>query len=110
MLTRRRFLRRGAGIGAGALLPAACSWPASTGIGIGVIALHGQLSSSRVARVVQPARVEDVQRELEAARGQGRGVSIAGGRHAMGGQQFGQGTVLLDMTAMNRVLRFDTGT
>jgi len=110
MLTRRRFLRRGAVIGAGALLPAACSWPVSTGNGIGVIDLHGQLSSSRVARVVQPARVEDVQRELEAARGQGRGVSIAGGRHAMGGQQFGQGTVLLDMTAMNRVLRFDTGT
>src|SRR5262245_40983311 len=109
MLTRRRFLGSGAVIGAGALLPAGCTWPVSTADGIGVNDLHGQLSPSRVARVVQPTRVEDVQRELEAARGQGRAVSIAGGRHSMGGQEFGQGTVLLDMTAMNRVLRFDTG-
>ena len=30
------------------------------------------------------------------------------GRHAMGGQQFGAGTVLVDMTARNRVLHFDS--
>ena len=41
------------------------------------------------------------------ARSQGKSVSIAGGRHAMGGQQFGEASVLLDMRALNRVLAFD---
>ncbi len=109
MLTRRQLLGAGIKASAAALLPAGCSWPVSMPDGIGVNDLHAQLNPSRVSRVVQPAQVEDVQRAVEAARGQGRAVSIAGGRHAMGGQQFGQGTVLIDMTAMNRVLRFDTG-
>ena len=34
-------------------------------------------------------------------------MSIAGGRHAMGGQQFGEANVLLDMRGLNRVLGFD---
>src|SRR5439155_1153892 len=34
-------------------------------------------------------------------------ISITGARHAMGGQQFGEGTILIDMSGMNRVLRFD---
>src|SRR5262249_107350 len=32
----------------------------------------------------------------------------AGGRHAMGGQQFGAGTLLVDLRKMNRVLNLDT--
>ena len=34
-------------------------------------------------------------------------MSIAGGRHAMGGQQFGEGTVLIDTRGLGRVLAFD---
>jgi FAD/FMN-containing dehydrogenase len=34
-------------------------------------------------------------------------VSVMGGRHAMGGQQFGAGTVLIDMTGLNRIVHFD---
>jgi len=34
-------------------------------------------------------------------------MAIAGGRHAMGGQQFLSGGTLLDMRGMNRVRRFD---
>jgi len=37
----------------------------------------------------------------------GQQISIAGGRHAMGGQQFGRGTVLLDMRRLSRVLELD---
>ena len=37
----------------------------------------------------------------------GRAISVAGGRHAMGGQQFGEGHLLVDMRDMNRVLAFD---
>ena len=35
-------------------------------------------------------------------------MSIAGGRHAMGGQQFGEASVLVDTRALDRVLAFDT--
>src|SRR2546426_4963928 len=43
----------------------------------------------------------------QSARQEGRPLSIAGGRHAMGGQQFGSETTLVDMGSMNRVLGFD---
>ena len=42
-----------------------------------------------------------------AAARDGRAVSVAGGRHAMGGQQFGTDTLLFDMTSFKRVLHFD---
>src|SRR5947199_3382534 len=35
-------------------------------------------------------------------------ISVAGGRHAMGGQQFGTDALVLDMSRMNRVVKFDT--
>jgi FAD/FMN-containing dehydrogenase len=41
------------------------------------------------------------------ARAAGRVIAIAGGRHAMGGQQFGAELDLLDMTGLDRVLDFD---
>ena len=34
-------------------------------------------------------------------------MSIAGGRHAMGGQQFGESALLVDTRALDRVLDFD---
>ncbi len=69
--------------------------------------VHSRLNATRVHRVVRPTRVEEVSAAILTARREGRAVSIAGGRHAMGGQQFGTGTVLLDMTALDRVLDFD---
>jgi FAD/FMN-containing dehydrogenase len=78
-----------------------------TGDGTVVNDVHSQLNATRVHRVVQPASVEALRRAVLDARAGGRAVSIAGGRHAMGGQQFGTDTVLLDMTAMRRVLAFD---
>jgi FAD/FMN-containing dehydrogenase len=69
--------------------------------------IHAQLNATAVHRIVRPDSVETIQEAVRAARDEGRAVSIAGGRHAMGGQQFGAGTILLDMTGMNRVLAFD---
>src|SRR2546426_11093570 len=43
----------------------------------------------------------------QSARQEGRPLGIAGGRHAMGGQQFGSETTLVDMGSMNRVIGFD---
>jgi FAD/FMN-containing dehydrogenase len=69
--------------------------------------IHGQLYPTSVQRILRPTSTAGVAEAIRVARSEGRAVSIAGGRHAMGGQQFGSGTVLLDMTAMNRVLDID---
>lgn len=100
MLTRRGFL-----LGSGAL----ALWPgcARTPTSLEVNDIHSQLNRTRVDAIVRPDSVEGIQRALQGARRAGKAVSVAGARHAMGGQQFGTGTVLLDMTAMRRVLGFD---
>ncbi|MPZ17694.1 MAG: FAD-binding protein [Luteitalea sp.] len=106
MLTRRQFFQRGAASTA-AIVSGAARWQRSGDDGIVVNDIHSQLNQSRVNRVVQVASVEDVARTIAAAREEGRAISIAGGRHAMGGQQFGANTILLDTTGLNRVLAFD---
>jgi len=76
--------------------------------GILVNDLHSQLNPTTVARIVKPSSVEELRAAIALARRERRSVSIAGGRHAMGGQQFGEANVLLDMRGLNRVLGFDT--
>ena len=98
MITRRQLLSAGVKAGAAAVVSGGCASRPATPAGVPVNDIHSQLNAGRVARIARPAGVESVQREIEAARAAGRAVSIAGGRHAMGGQQFGQDTVLLDMT------------
>jgi FAD/FMN-containing dehydrogenase len=60
-----------------------------------------------VDRIVAPGSVEEVQCAIRAAAAAGKAVCIAGGRHAMGGQQFARGAVLIDTRRLNRVLRLD---
>jgi FAD/FMN-containing dehydrogenase len=69
--------------------------------------VHSRLNETRVARIVTPTSVQEVQGIVQQARREGRAISIAGGRHAMGGQQFGTDTVLLDTSKLNRVVAFD---
>lgn len=104
MLTRRRFLMSGLAL---ASWPAACARPRPAATPVVVNDVHAQLNPTAVDRVVRVDSIEAVREALRQARASGKAVSIAGGRHAMGGQQFGAGTVLLDTTAMARVLRFD---
>ena len=78
-----------------------------SGIGQKVNDVHSRLNETRVNRIVTPRSVEEVQRIVQQARNENRAISIAGGRHAMGGQQFGADTILLDTTGLNRVLAFD---
>jgi FAD/FMN-containing dehydrogenase len=109
MFTRRTFLRTLAGSGAGlALLPTGCSWIVRRDAGVLVNDVHAQLNPTLVARVVPIDSISTLQTALGAARREGKAVSVAGGRHAMGGQQFGTDTVLLDTRPMNRVLNLDT--
>ncbi|HXV83507.1 MAG TPA: FAD-binding protein [Candidatus Binatia bacterium] len=108
MLTRRDFLKASAKAGAALTLGSAgCTRPISKPSNVLVNDVHSQLNLTRVQRVVRPQSVEEVAALIQAARGEGRAVSIAGGMHAMGGQQFGADTILIDTRSMNRVLRFD---
>ena len=108
MLTRREFLKTTVRLGALASLPAIpFLTDAAVPSGIEVNDVQSQLNATRVNRIISPKSVEAIQVALRDARREGRGVSIAGGRHAMGGQQFGRDTFLLDMTRFNRVVDFD---
>jgi FAD/FMN-containing dehydrogenase len=71
--------------------------------------VHSQLNATSVEAVVRPRSIEELQAVVLAARERRAKVSIAGGRHSMGGQQFGAATVLIDMTAMDRILSLDAG-
>jgi FAD/FMN-containing dehydrogenase len=102
-LTRRRFL-----LGGAALAGSACATPPLPASGpTQVNDIHAQLSATEVAGVVRVESVHAVQQALRAAARTGRAISIAGGRHAMGGQPFGTGTVLLDTRGLRRVLALD---
>ncbi len=65
--------------------------------------IHSQLNATDVESIVTPTSLAEIQ-ELT---GSGKPICVAGGRHAMGGQQFATGGVLLDTRLMKRVLRFD---
>ena len=69
--------------------------------------IHSQLNATRVDRIVAPRTVDELASAVARARSEGKSVSIAGGRHAMGGQQFGEASVLVDTRALDRVLAFD---
>ena len=58
--------------------------------------IHSQLNETAMRRVVTAQTVIEVQQAVAAIREHGGRLSIAGGRHAMGGQQFLDGGVLLD--------------
>jgi FAD/FMN-containing dehydrogenase len=109
MPTRGEFLKamQGAGLALGAG-PSGFASSIKTDDTAAVNDLHSQLNATRVARIVRARTTEELQFNLAIARRECRAVSIAGGMHAMGGQQFGAGTILFDMRSMNRVLAFDS--
>ncbi len=108
MLTRRELLKRGTRAGiAAALMPAACTLPTPEPDGIWVNDVHSQLNRTRVLGIDRPTNIETLQTLVLQARNKGRRISIMGGRHAMGGQQFGSDTLLIDMEAMRVIHEFD---
>jgi FAD/FMN-containing dehydrogenase len=70
--------------------------------------VHSQLNATRVSRVIRPLTTSDLRRTILTARSERKSISVAGGRHSMGGQQFGTGTIFVDMTGMNRVINLDS--
>jgi FAD/FMN-containing dehydrogenase len=66
--------------------------------------IHSQLNDTVVAEVVAVDSVEAVQGAVAASKVP---IAVCGGRHAMGGQQFCSGGLLLDTRPLRRVLDFD---
>src|SRR5687768_2678421 len=64
--------------------------------GVLVNDIHSQLNPTRVSEIASVASVSDLQRALRRAGASRTAVSIAGGRHAMGAQQFAEQSMLLD--------------
>jgi FAD/FMN-containing dehydrogenase len=106
---RRRFLGAAALAAAWprAVWPASKPKPAPTP-GILVNDLHSQLNPTRVNRILEPKTFDELRSALLSARKEHRTVCIAGGRHAMGGQQFAADGTLVDIRGLKRVLAFDT--
>jgi FAD/FMN-containing dehydrogenase len=69
--------------------------------------VHARLNASRPALYRRPNSINEVAAALLQARRRGLDVAVAGGRHAMGGQQFRDGGCVLDLRSLNRILAFD---
>ncbi|MCI0527385.1 MAG: FAD-binding oxidoreductase, partial [Nitrospira sp.] len=107
MLTRREFIRGGIASTALAFWPSGCVWRFLEPGRIVVNDLHSQLNPTHVDQLISLESFSHLQKVLQLARTERKEISIAGGRHAMGGQQFGTDTILLDMTKMDQVILFD---
>jgi FAD/FMN-containing dehydrogenase len=69
--------------------------------------IQSHLNETRVANVLRPTSVAEVATIVGLARRTGRAISVSGGRHAMGTQQFGTDTLHIDITGLDRVLELD---
>lgn len=75
--------------------------------GIIVNDIHSRLNSTVVDRIVDVRSSADARAAILAAAAEGKVICVSGGRHAMGGQQFAQGGILLDTRRYNAVRSFD---
>lgn len=87
------------------LLTGCCSNHVDKGIVLNDV--HSKLNATTVAALHSPEATEEIVKIIQQAKKNDQAVSISGGRHAMGGQQFGEGTVHISMRQMNDVLAFD---
>ena len=101
-VSRREFLGTAGALVAPPFLRDAQAQPA-----VVVNDLHSQLNETRVRRILTPRTADEVQAAVRAAASEGVGVSLCGSRHAMGGQQFGADTLLVDLRSLNQVRAFD---
>jgi FAD/FMN-containing dehydrogenase len=102
VLDRRQFLRLAVAAG---LSPLACVSGRARGAWVNDI--HSALNRTYVAEILQPRSLGELQSLIQRSSRERRAVCLAGGRHAMGGQQFASNANLFDMRRMNRVLGLD---
>ena len=76
-------------------------------VGVVVNDVHSRLNRTVVDRVVTVRSTADARSAILDAAVANKPVCVSGGRHAMGGQQFAHGGVLLDTQAYRGVRQFD---
>jgi FAD/FMN-containing dehydrogenase len=69
--------------------------------------IHSQLNETRVHSIQRPHSINALRAAIRVAGAECRHLSVAGGRHAMGGQQFVSGGVVLDMNGLTQVIELD---
>lgn len=69
--------------------------------------VHSRLNATSVAEVIAPTNLDELIGSVTMARKRGLKLSVSGGRHAMGGQQFGAGTLHIDCRQLNRMHELD---
>jgi FAD/FMN-containing dehydrogenase len=106
MLTRRQLLRRGVGGAAALVFPAGCARdPRKHGLLVNDV--HSQLNETRVRGIERPESLAGLADVVRAARRDQHALCIAGGRHAMGGQQFASDAVMIDVNGLDQVFELD---
>lgn len=104
MLDRRELLQAAGGL---ALLSTGCAARATRPARTLVNDVHSALNPTWVSAIERPRDLEELRALVRREAARGGGISVAGGRHAMGGQQFGAGTTLIDTRGLDRILAFD---
>ncbi|MBH05897.1 MAG: hypothetical protein CMJ20_06215 [Phycisphaeraceae bacterium] len=101
---RRTFLKAGA-----ALTLTSCNHFPKPDQSRGVLVndIHSALNPTLVHAIENITSLQSLRGSIARAGRDGRGISIAGGRHAMGAQQFATGSVLLDTRSLSRIHRLD---
>ena len=69
--------------------------------------VHSALNSTTVWRVEVPTTLAELCATVRQAEAANQKISVAGGKHAMGGQQFLSASLHIDCTALQRVLSKD---
>ncbi len=75
--------------------------------GILVNDVHSGLNATRVAGVEQPGSLEEIMRLVRDAARLGTPLALCGARHSMGGQQFGAGALLVDLSRHAQIQELD---
>lgn len=70
--------------------------------------VHSKLNRTAIRDFRRILSHQDIEQALDDARRHALPVAVCGGGHAMGGQQFASGGMLLDTSELNRILDFDS--
>ncbi len=70
--------------------------------------VHSQLNATTVKAIAHPTSLEELTGIIKRANRTGDKICISGSRHAMGGQQFVRGGLLVDTRSMNQIIDLDT--
>src|ERR1043166_189343 len=113
-ISRRQFLKLSTTAGLGlALGPVGCCLSrrtkslAASPPAVWVNDIHSQLNPTLVRRIVRPESLNELTDLVRRAANEGNQLSVAGGRHAAGRQQFLTDGVLVDTRGLNRVISLD---